>query len=76
MLTHLSSTNECEQKMTISVAQFFARQNELPAELCPVLIQIASTDPKAEVAAAATKTLETVVRLKSSDASEIRLAVG
>jgi hypothetical protein len=69
MLGHLASASGDERKLAIRVLQFFSNQHEFPAELVPVLVDIASTDSRKDVAATASAALENVARAPTSDVS-------
>jgi hypothetical protein len=57
ILTHLSSDNDKERKLTVIIATYFAEHNQLPGELLPALSNIAANDPNQEVANAAQQSL-------------------
>jgi hypothetical protein len=65
MLGHLASTSGDERKLAISVLQYFSNEHEFPAELVPVLVAVASTDPRKDVAATASAALEKVAQTGS-----------
>ena len=54
MLGHLASTNADERRLAINVVKYFSGTGQaFPEDLIPVLIEVASTDPKEDVAASA-----------------------
>jgi hypothetical protein len=69
MLGHLASDSGEERKLAIRVLQFFSNEHEFPAELVPVLVDIASTDSRNDVAATASAALENVAQAPQGDAS-------
>ena len=69
MLGHLASDSGDERKLAIRVLQYFSNQHEFPAELVPVLVDVASTDSRKDVAATASAALENVAHAPPSDVS-------
>jgi hypothetical protein len=53
LLTHLSSANDRERLLAIKVAEQLGKENLLPQELVPVLLEIARSDPSSPVSVAA-----------------------
>lgn len=62
MLGHLASDNANEKKMAVRVLEFFVSENQLPSELLPALVEIASSDSKEDVADTASDVLEQVAK--------------
>src|SRR5262245_35085009 len=60
MLGHLASTNTEERRLAVSVVRYFSATEAFPEDLIPLLIEVAAVDPKEEVAATASITLEKV----------------
>jgi hypothetical protein len=55
LLKHFASENKRERLLAIKVAEQLVKEKQLPDELAPALIEIAKSDPSAEVAGAATE---------------------
>jgi uncharacterized protein YjbJ (UPF0337 family) len=55
LLKHFASENKRERLLAIKVAEELVKEKQLPDELAPALIEIAKSDPSAEVAGAATE---------------------
>src|SRR5678816_1205783 len=60
MLGHLASTNTDERRLAVSVVQYFSSREAFPEDLIPILIEVASSDLKEDVAATASIALEKV----------------
>jgi hypothetical protein len=59
MLGHLASTNADERRLAVNVVRYFsAKAQAFPEDLIPLLIEVASADPKEDVAATASGALE------------------
>jgi hypothetical protein len=59
MLGHLASTNADERRLAVNVVRYFSGTAQaFPEDLIPLLIEVASADPKEDVAATASGTLE------------------
>jgi hypothetical protein len=63
LLIHLASTNDRERLLSIKLAEQLGKDNLLPQELVPVLIEIASSDPSAAVSRAAGEALADTKRV-------------
>jgi hypothetical protein len=59
MLTHLSSDNADERKLTVHVLGFLVSENQFPAQLLPAINQMATADGHEDVANSAAEVLET-----------------
>jgi len=59
MLGHLASTNPDERRLAVNVVRYFSGTAQaFPEDLIPLLIEVASADPREDVAATATGALE------------------
>jgi hypothetical protein len=59
MLGHLASTNADERRLAVNVVRYFSGTTQaFPEDLIPILIEVASADPKEDVAATASGALE------------------
>ena len=59
MLGHLASTNADERRLAVNVVRYFSGTAQaFPEDLIPLLIEVASADPKEDVAATASGALE------------------
>ncbi len=59
MLGHLASTNADERRLAVNVVRYFSGTAQaFPEDLIPILIEVASADPKEDIAATASGTLE------------------
>ena len=59
MLGHLASTNADERRLAVNVVRYFSGTAQaFPEDLIPLLIEVASADPREDVAATATGALE------------------
>ena len=59
MLGHLASTNADERRLAVNVVKYFSGTPQaFPEDLIPLLIEVASADPKEDVAATASGALE------------------
>lgn len=57
MLKHLSSESPRERLLATKVAEYFARNGQLPGELMPVLLEVSASDPNKEVSNGAIQSL-------------------
>ncbi len=71
MLKSLSSENPKERELAIRVAEFFSKNDQLPNELIPVLLSIASSDPNKDVSSEARQSLKNMAKENKSLASVI-----
>ncbi|HXI56759.1 MAG TPA: hypothetical protein VNO55_11910 [Polyangia bacterium] len=62
MLTHLSSDNADERKLTVRVLGFLVSENQFPAQLLPAINQMATADGHEDVANSAAEVLETATK--------------
>jgi hypothetical protein len=62
MLTHLSSANADERKLTMRVLGFLVSENQFPAQLLPAINQMATADGHEDVANSAAEVLETATK--------------
>ena len=70
MLGHLASTNADERRLAINVVKYFSGTGQaFPEDLIPVLIEVASADPKEDVAATASAALERVAQAGHGNAA-------
>jgi len=59
MLGHLASTNADERRLAVNVVRYFSgKAQAFPEDLIPLLVEVASADPKEDVAATASGALE------------------
>jgi hypothetical protein len=57
LLKNLSSESLRERQIATKIAEYFAKNNQLPPELIPVLIEISLTDPNRSVSSGAVQSL-------------------
>ncbi|MFC1825558.1 hypothetical protein ACFL9T_22840 [Thermodesulfobacteriota bacterium] len=70
LLRHLASPNQRERVLAIKVSQFLAQEKQLPAELVPVLVEVASKDD-IEASGAATEVLRIAAKTDKALVSSV-----